>query len=86
MLKRHSLVTIPFDNADRLYQTDVDAALFDDDDSDSAEDGGAHSDPVDRSTDNGGGNEGLGRLDSTREEDTSTVTVMRSISTQYTRT
>lgn len=80
MLKRHSLVTIPFDNAHRLYHTDVDAALFDDDGSDTAEDCGAHSDPVDRSTDDGRGHEGLGRLDSTRAEDASGATVMQSTS------
>jgi hypothetical protein len=76
MLKRHSLATIPFDEAHRLYDTDVDVALFDDDDSDTAEEGGGHSDAIDVLTDDDDGtNAGLGRLDSTREEDASSATV-----------
>jgi hypothetical protein len=38
MLKRHSLVTVSFDDAPRLHDTDVDAALFDDDDDEEEED------------------------------------------------
>ena len=78
MLKRHSVVTIPFDNAHRLFDTDVDAALLDDDDSDTVDGEGAHADALDRSTDDDGRrNDEAGHVDcSTREEDTASGTVM----------
>ena len=84
MLKRHSLVTIAFGDAHRLYDTDVDAALFDDDDSDTADGGGAHNDTT-LTDDDAGTSGGLRHLDSTLEGDTSIATVMIGIN-HHTRT
>lgn len=76
MLKRHSLVTIPFDDAHRLYDTEVDEALFYDDEGDAADNDGAHSSSVDRSNDDGGGPNGVGRIDSIQDGDTSSTSVI----------
>jgi len=65
MLKRHSLVTISFDEAQRLHDTDVDPALFDDDSDEDEDNDTAADDSTDAAAnlaadgDGGGGGAGL---------------------------